>query len=284
MRRLIGAAALLAVLTLAACALSACGSPSVVPTPTTAPVSVTPQTITFAYPDALEPLARAWISRYQGAAPSVEVVSLERADPLAWQALTREEVDVAAVTWSPIEPVTQTWRVSVARDGLAVIVNPQNGLPGVTVDQLRDIFQGRLESWEALGGLPGTPALVSREDASGDARFFQRQVMGDLPVALTAVVAPNTEAMLRFVGERPLGIGYLSAARLDERVRPLAIEGVPPSPETLRNRAYPLTRDVELVALGEPDGAVRDFVQWVLGPEGQTVTSSQGWVAIGPEP
>lgn len=264
--------------------LAACGSPSVVPTPTTAPVSVTPQTISFVYPDALAPLARAWISNYQRTAPSVEVVSLERADPLAWQALTRGEVDIAAVTWSPVEPVTQTWRAAAARGGLAVVVNPQNGLPGVTVDQLRDIFQGRTASWEALGGLPGTPVLVSREDASGDARFFQREVMGDLPVALTAIIAPNTEAMMQFVGERPLGIGYLSAARLDERVRPLAIEGVPPSPETLRTRAYPLTRDVELVVKGEPEGAVRDFVQWVLGPEGQAVTASQGWVTVASQP
>ena len=279
MKRLLAAATLLIVL-----ALTGCSPASVVPTPTTVPLSVTPQTFTFAYPDALAPLARAWISSYQRAAPAVEVVSLERADPLAWQALSREEVDVAAVSWAPAEPPTQTWRVPVARDGLAVVVHPQNGLPGVTLDQLQEIFQGRRESWEALGGLPGAPALISREDASGDARFFQRQVMGDLPVALTALVAPNSEAMLQFVGERPLGIGYLSTARLDARVRPLAIEGVPPSPETVTTRAYPLTRDIELAVMGEPEGAVRDFVQWVRGPEGQAVTASQGWVAVASQP
>ncbi len=279
MRPLFRAMGLLALL-----ALTACGPASVVPTPTAAPVSGTPQTFTLAYPDALAPLARAWISAYQRTAPSVAVVSLERADPLAWQALSRDEVDIAAVTWSPAEPLTGTWRLPVARDGLALVVNPQNGLPGVTLDQLQNLFRGRMESWETLGGLPGAPVLISREDASGDARFFQSRVMGDLPVALTAIVAPNTEAVLQFVDERPLGIGYLSTARLDARVRPLAIEGVAPSTETLEARVYPLTRDIELVLMGDPEGAVRDFVQWVLSPEGQAVTSLQGWVAVASQP
>jgi ABC-type phosphate transport system substrate-binding protein len=265
-------------------ALTACSSPSVIPTPTTVPVSVTPESVRFAYPDALAPLARAWVSSYQRISPAVEVVSLERADPLAWQALTRDEVDVAAVTWFPTEPSTRTWRISVARGGLAVVVHPQNGVPGVTLDQLRDLFQGRTGGWESLGGLPGSPALISREDASGDARFFQNRVMGDLPVALTAILAPNTEAMLQFVGERPLAVGYVPVARLDGRVRSLALEGVPPSPETLQTRAYPLVRDVELVVMGEPQGAVRDFVQWALSPEGQTVTAAQGWVTLSAAP
>lgn len=258
--------------------LNACSSPSIVPTPTAPSLSVTPQNIRFAYPDAMEPLARAWVSAYQREAETVTVIALERAGSLAWQALERDEVDVAVLSILPAEVPTGTWRSPVARDGLAVVVNPQNGLPGMTLNQLRDLFQGRVSSWESWEGLPGTPVLISREDASGDARFFQQRVMEGLPVALTAIVAPNSEAVLQFVNERPLSVGYLSAARVDARVRALAIEGVPPSQETLETGAYPLVRDFELVTTDAPQGAVREFVQWILGPQGQSITAAQGWI------
>ncbi len=273
-RRLWGVGLVTAVILL----FNACSSPSIVPTPTSPTISVTPQTIHLAYPDAVEPLARAWVSAYQREAETVTVVALERADSLAWQALERDEVDVAVLSILPADVPTETWRSPVARDGLAVVVNPQNGLPGMTLDQLRDLFQGRVSSWESWEGLPGTPILISREDASGDARFFQQQVMEGLPVALTAIVAPNTEAVLQFVNERPLSVGYLSAARVDVRARALAIEGVPPSQEMLATGAYPLVRDFELVTTDAPQGAVRDFVQWVLGPKGQSITAAQSWI------
>jgi len=71
------------------------------------------------------------------------------------------------------------------------------------------------------------------------------------------------------VGSEPLAVGYISTARLDGRVRPLAIEGIPPTAETLAANLYPLTRVVYVVTLGEPQGAVRGFVEWVLSPQGQ---------------
>ncbi len=270
---------LLAVLVLV---LAGCARANIVPTPLEPVVTVTPTELQLTSAEPPAPLMRALISAYQRVQPHVQVVLLVRAETLVWQALEHGDADVAAVIGQPATAPENVWQVPFARDGLAVVVNPQNGLPGLTTAQLRDLFQGRVADWTAWGGLPGTPALISREDASGDYRFFQQQAMNGLPVSLTALVAPSSEAVLTLVGEEPLAVGYLSTARLTPQVRVLAIEGVPPSAETITSELYPLSRDLFLVTEEPPSAEARAFVEWVMSNDGQSVVRHQGWLA--PQP
>ena len=259
-------------------ALPACAPSSIVPTPIAAPLAASPEPLSLVYSESTAPLLHALVPAYQQYNPAVEVLLLERAAALAEQALVRGDVDVAVLTRLPVAASESAyWSAPFAREGLAVVVNPQNGLPGLTTGQLRELFQGRVEDWASWEGLPGLPVIVSREEGAGEYAYFQEQVMGDFPVTLTALLAPSSEAVLKMVGEKELAVGYLSTARLDGRVRPLALGGVPPSREMLASGAYPLTHELYLVMNGEPDGAARDFAQWVLGAEGQRIVTEQGW-------
>lgn len=273
-RRTVVLLALTAVL--AACATSI----DLVPTPTPQPAPVTPQLVQIACPENLTTLLMALASAYQRTEPAVQIVVIERADELALHALTNGDADIAAFTWLPPAAPENVWRVTFARDGLAVIVNTGNGLPGLTLEQLRLLFGGRVEDWAPWGGLPGSPQIISREEASGDFDFFQARVMHDTRVTLTALLAPTSMAACDSVGREPLAVGYLSTAWLDEHVRALAIEGVPPAPETIAAGLYPLSRDLLLTTMGEPQGITRTFIQWVLGPEGQNVVAAQGFVSV----
>lgn len=257
--------------------LSACDAAAtdLIPTPTSPPVTVTPQVVRLACPESLAPALQVLASAYQRSTPGAQIVVLERADTLAYQALSVGDVDVAALTWLPEERPESLWLTPFARDGLAVVVHPRNGLPGLTLDQLRQLFQGYVEDWAPWGGLPGSPQIVSRERASGAALAFQARVMDDARVSLTALLAPSSDAVLQMVGEDPLAVGYVSTAWFDGRVRSLAIEGVPPSPEAVAAGLYPLTRPLYLVSMAEPQGPTRDFVQWVLAVEGQQLLATQ---------
>ncbi|MCD4739366.1 MAG: substrate-binding domain-containing protein [Anaerolineae bacterium] len=262
--------------------LTACIPSSIVPTPIAEPLAASPESLRLVYSESMAPLFHALAPAYQQYNPAVEVLLLERAAALAEQALVRGDVDIAVLTRLPVAASESAyWSAPFAREGLAVVVNPQNGLPGLTTGQLRELFQGRVEDWASWEGLPGLPVIVSREEGAGEYVYFQEQVMGDFPVTLTALLAPSSEAVLKMVGEKELAVGYLSTARLDGRVRPLALGGVPPSREMLASGAYPLTRELYLVMNGEPDGAARDFVQWVLGAEGQRIVTERGWVRKG---
>jgi phosphate transport system substrate-binding protein len=219
-------------------------------------------------------------SAYQRQNPAVQMVLLERADTLAVQALKNKDVDIAVLSWLSSQTLPEGgWHAVFARDGLAVIVNPQNGVPGVTMEQLQQLFQDRLEDWSLWDGMPGAPKLVTRSEASGDYIFFQRRVMQNARVALTALLAPSTDAMLNLVAEDPLAVGYVAASRVNGRVRTLTVDGVPPAPEAMAAGLYPLTRAYYLVTLEEPQGAVRAFSQWVLSPEGQAIVQRHGLLA-----
>lgn len=269
----------------AALGMVGCGSRvALVPTPTSQVSTGVGEDLQVVASDSLTPAIRAAASAYQRVHPEVQITVLPRASSLASRALQQGDADVAVVTWLPGDLAEDAWIQPVSRDGLAAVVNSQNGLPGTTMNQLQELFQGRLEDWATWGGLPGPPQLVSREEASGAYAFFQAWVMRDARVTLNALLAPNTQAVLDFVADAPLAVGYASTAWLDGRVRAVAVNGVPPSDEAIAAGLYPMTRTHFVVTLSEPDGAARGFVQWLLAEPGQSVLESHGFVGAPQSP
>ncbi len=261
--------------------LSAACTPQVarIPTPTPAPMAVEVVPLSVTCPESLTPAIRAAASAFQRERPEFEVTVLTRADSLAMQALRQSDAGVAVLSWLPEALPEGAWAKTVARDGIAVVVNPQNGVPGMTMTQLQDLYRGRLEDWETWGGLPGPPQLVSRETASGDASFFQAWVMRDARVSLNALLAPSSGAVLQFVADDTLAVGYVSTTQVDGRVRALVVNGVPPTMETIAAGLYPLTRTLFVVTMTEPEGAAREFVQWLLAAPGQDILKTYGFVS-----
>ncbi|MGC9346493.1 MAG: substrate-binding domain-containing protein [Anaerolineae bacterium] len=258
--------------------LAGCGGPvALIVTPTPVPTLYAVSTVRVACPESLVPAVRTSVSDFQKSQPQVEVTVLSRADALAFRSLQQGDAEVAVLTWLPASLPEGAWIQPVARDALAIVVHPQNGLPGVTLAQLQDLYEGQVEDWAPWGGLPGAPQLVSREASSGASSFFQAWVMRDARVSLNALMAPSSEAVLQFVGSDPLAVGYVSNAWLDERVRALAVDGVPPAQEALVAGLYPLTRTLFLATLEAPEGAARGVVQWLLEDPGQKVFEAYGF-------
>jgi phosphate transport system substrate-binding protein len=259
--------------------LVGCGTPvPLIPTPVPELLPAVESPLRLVCPESLLPALQAAAAAYRREGGTVEVSVFPRADALALRSIRQKDADIAVLTWIP-EPLPEgAWMRPVARDGLAIVVNPQNGLHGVTMAQLRDLYRGRLEDWESWGGLPGPPQLVSREVSSGVSGYFQAWVMRDARVSLNALEAPSSEAMLAFVAEDSLAVGYVSSAWVDGRVRALAVDGVPPVGEAVAAGLYPLTRTHVVVTMAEPEGAQRDFVQWLLGEGGQRVLRAHGFL------
>ncbi len=270
------AVGLLLLVLLAGCGELAAPVPSATPEPTS-PVASTSLRIVAA--SDLTPALRAAAATYGRDHPEVEIIVVPRANSLVRQVIEQGDADIAVLTWMESELPDEVWTQPVSRDGLAAVVNPQNGLPGVTMTQLQDVFQGRLEDWATWGGLPGTPQLISRETASGAYAFFQAWVMRDARVSLNALLAPNTESVLQFVADDALAIGYVSTAWLDGRVRALAVNGVPPSGEAIAAGLYPMTRTHFVLTMAEPAGVSREFLQWLLAAPGQAVLEAHGFLS-----
>lgn len=232
------------------------------------PLAVTrePVTLRVVVADACRPLVEDLTSSYEAARPWVTVTSVVYDTAEAEEVLRAGGADLALLSWLE-EPASEDevalWAEPFARDGIAVVVHPEAPLTEASLSQLRDIFNGHVQE---LGGVVLT--VVSREEGSGTRMAFERIVLGgDIPT-LNAVVMPSSEEVLSYVASTSGAIGYVSSLWLDERVRALSVEGVPPSEEAVAEGTYPLSRAFYLASMGEPTGEAREFAQWVLAGAG----------------
>jgi phosphate transport system substrate-binding protein len=187
--------------------------------------------------------------------------------------LTTGQADLASVSWlSEGAGASEQWSYrAFARDSLVLITHPSNPVGGLTLSQLRDIYQGKILSWADLGG-PGLDVVpVSREEGSGTRLSFEALVMGGRDVAPLAVVMPSNSTVVEYVSATPAAIGYVASAWLAPSVNLLAIEGVMPSPRSIETGRYLLVRPFYLVAQLEPSGGLAEFVAWVTQGEGREV-------------
>lgn len=179
----------------------------------------------------------------------------------------------------PPEETTPVVAFPVGQDAIAVIVHPENDIDGMTTEQLRDIYQGWTNDWSEIGGFEQPIMVFSREDGSGTRIEFESLVMGDRRTTRMAQVAPSSAAMLTAVAREDGGIGYVSMSYLDERVRPLPINGVLPTARNVVNNTYPLRTFLYIAGLREPDGSqpedihYRAFIGWVQSADGQGVVA-----------
>jgi ABC-type phosphate transport system substrate-binding protein len=165
------------------------------------------------------------------------------------------------------------WAAPVGQDGIALIVHPDNPLPGLTVEQLRSIYQGYVPNWNQLGGHDAEVSVISREDGSGTRVEFEQLVMGDRRTTLAAQIAPSSSAVVSSVARLPGGIGYVSMAYVDASVRSLMIDGAAPTPDAVYGNTYPLRSTLYFIGRQEPQDEYRVFIGWVQSPAGQAVVA-----------
>ncbi|MCX7597888.1 MAG: phosphate ABC transporter substrate-binding protein [Armatimonadetes bacterium] len=180
----------------------------------------------------------------------------------------------------------------VAWDGVAVIVNPANPVSKVTLEQLSDLFQGKITNWRELGGPDAPVVLLARETSSGTHAFFKKRVLQlggkrkGADYAAAAILSTSSQTIHDEVASNPNAIGYVGLAYIEEDVKALAVaetpDGpfVPPTVETVMNRTYPISRPLYVYADGEPEGATKEFLDFALSPLGQSLVTDMGFVPV----
>jgi phosphate transport system substrate-binding protein len=168
----------------------------------------------------------------------------------------------------------------IARDALALIVNPTNPVADLRREQIQAIFSGVTRSWADVGG-PNVPiVLVSREAGSGTFGAFEELVMKGEPIATLAMRQGSNGAIRQIVAEDPYAIGYISLGIVDSTVKALSIDGVQPSAEHVEAGSYKLVRPFLFVwrkdhQLGQ---LASGFLDYVLGSDGQRELTNAGLV------
>lgn len=170
----------------------------------------------------------------------------------------------------------------IAYDGIVVIVHPSNKVDDLTLEQVKDIFTGKITNWKELGGEEMEIVVVSREDGSGSRDAFQEIVgysSGEL--VKSAIIASGNGNIKTTVATNKHAIGFISFEYLDPSIRPVRIEGVEPTAENVLQQKYKLSRPFLFVYKEEnlsPQG--RNFIDFILSPEGQKIVLESGTIPV----
>lgn len=179
--------------------------------------------------------------------------------------------------------------ITVAKDGITIIINPQNPVKSLTMNQLAKIYTGVYTNWEQVGGVNGKIILFSRESSSGTYSFFQEHVLKKQDYTVNAKLLPATSTIIQEVSSTKNAIGYVGlgyAEQAKNRVKELAIKktqsdpAILPSEKTIRSNEYPIARPLYLYVKTLTNKSVNKFVKFTLSPEGQAIVKESGFVTV----
>ncbi|MGQ9731467.1 MAG: phosphate ABC transporter substrate-binding protein [Candidatus Zipacnadales bacterium] len=185
--------------------------------------------------------------------------------------------------------------IMVGLDGLAVVVHPSNPVSRLTIDQLADIFTGRITNWKEVGGEDASILVLSREVNSGTHVYFKERVLrrGDKnrteEFSSSALLQPSSQAIADEVAQNPRAIGYYGMGYISARQKAIAVgetaEGpfLEPTCENVINGSYSISRPLLFYTNGEPQGIVKQYIDFVLSDEGQKIVEEQEFVPISKE-
>jgi len=274
--------------------LTACAKPN-------SDVSIPPsKTITNTGSDTIVNLALAWAEQYQMENPGIQISVTGGGSGTGINALLSGTTDIANASREMKDEEKATAEENgfepqefvIARDAIAVIVNPENPISELSLEMISKIYKCEINNWSELGGEDRPIVRLSRESNSGTHVYFLETVvrLGDKEdksiFCPKTLLLPSSEGIISEVRDNPNAIGYDGLGYVTDEVKMLALamdetKGfVLPSEITANDGTYPISRNLFMYTRGEPVGEIRDYLDWILSEEGQSIVSQLGFVPV----
>jgi len=173
------------------------------------------------------------------------------------------------------------WNERIAKDGLAIIVNPNNSVTDLTLEQIRGIYTAKYDNWSQLGGADARIHIITREEGSGTRSAFEELVMDEQRITSRAIVQDSNGSVRQLVADDSSSIGFISLGLVDIGERPvkaLRIDGVAATRNNVENGDYTLFRSFLFVSLEKPTGDVMQFIEFIRSPVGQRIMAEEGLI------
>ncbi len=250
--------------------------------------------------DTIVNLALAWAEAYQEVNPQVRIAVTGGGSGTGLTALINGTVDIAnasrrikeeelaAARANHIEPQ----ELVIARDAIAVVVHPSNPVDRLTLQQISDIYSGKITNWREVGGEDRPIVLLSRETNSGTHVYFLEEVIrlgqkdNKILFSPDTLLLPSSEGIGAEVRQNPNAIGYDGLGYVTPDMKTLEVgltlEGPfwPPTAATVNAGQYPIARDLYMYSRAGASEAVTTYLEWLLGPEAQKIVLELGFVPI----
>lgn len=247
--------------------------------------------------DTLLILVQNWAEAYMADNTDVEIVVNGGGSGTGISALINKQIDIAdasreikqqelkSAEEAGVEPVE--WRVAL--DGISIIVNKDNSIGELDYLQLKAIYEGSVTSWSEVVGVEGAIVTYGRQSTSGTYGYFQEEVLEEEDYRTDMNQLSGNADIVEAVINDPNGIGYVGVAYADARKGELKILGIKrdpagtayqPTADNIANGKYPLSRYLYVYTDGVPEGAIADYIKFMLSSEGQGITEEVGYIPI----
>jgi len=251
--------------------------------------------------DTIVNLALAWAEAYQQVKPDVRISVTGGGSGTGITALINKTIDIAnasrqisaqeltAAKNAGLDPQ----EIVIARDAIAVIVNPSNPVDHLTLEQLSAIYRGDIKNWSEVGGEDRVIVRLSRETNSGTHVYFLDAVVRlgnskDKTIfSRDTLLLPSSEGIISEVRDNPNAIGYDGLGYVTGEVKKVAISSlkspdvyVLPSAATVTDNTYVISRNLYMYTPNVATGAVKDYLAWILSPDAQQIVQNLGFVPI----
>lgn len=250
--------------------------------------------------DTIVNLALAWAEKYQNLHPEIQIsvtgggtgtgiaALLNRTTDIANASRAIKSEERAQAAENGIEPV----EFIIARDAIAVIVNLENPIDQLTLQQVSDIYSGKIKNWQEVGGENRPIVRLSRETNSGTHLYFLEKVLrlgqkeNKTFFSTDTLLLPSSEGITAEVRGNPNAIGYDGLGYVTSEVKMIAIAKAPgepfilPSAETVNDGSYPIARELYMYTPGQPVGAVAAYIEWIFTDDAQAIVKELGFVPV----
>jgi phosphate transport system substrate-binding protein len=253
--------------------------------------------------DTMVNIAQAWAEQYHKEHPNVSVQVLGGGSGVGIASLIDGNCDLAntsrkmedkEIRRAKDKRGVEPREIIVGYDALAIYVHKDNPRNSISIEELAEVYgeYGTITRWSQLGVPLGAIdhdkiIRVSRQNSSGTYAYFRKVVLGKgRDMELGSIDQCGSKDVVALVSRTPSSIGYSGMGYTTAEVKMLKVSkrrgepGVAPTVENARNHTYPITRPLQIYVLGEPAGTVREYLDWILSPEGQEVVLALGYVPL----
>jgi phosphate transport system substrate-binding protein len=173
------------------------------------------------------------------------------------------------------------FRTAVAVDALVPVVHPGNPVRNLSADQLRDVYAGKITNWKELGGRDEAIVVISRDTSSGTYETWAEIIMKREKTAPSALLQASNGAVVQAVAKNGKAVGYIGFGYLNSSLKKLNVNGKEATPATALSKEWPIARELYLFTNGEPSGAVKKLIDFLLDPgKGQKAVAEVGYIPL----
>jgi phosphate transport system substrate-binding protein len=234
--------------------------------------------VTLAGSTAFQPFAEKLAEKYMTIDPNVNITVQGGGSAVGIQSALSGAADVGMADLVHLPPEAANLKsIVVAKDGIVLVTHPTNKVSGLTLNQVRDLFNGTIKNWKELGGTDAPITIVSREAGSGTRTSFE-QIVGGIKLTDNAIIQDSNGTIRETVANDANAVGYLSHGLLNDKIKALAVDGVVCTPDEIAKGTYKLVRPIYFLTKTEPAGEMAAFIEYVLSVDGQKILQTSGLI------